>query len=255
LGNPKIGIITAAYRWKSFINDYLDSIEGQRYKNLCVYICDDGSKDGSVEEFLSKLKNVKTIAYRPYIHSGELKETTYYLIELDENHRQGFARNKAVFYAMNFGCDAIAIHDVDDFWYPNFVDRHVEEWQKDPELIGLVYSDYDIWDSRTNITTAEHKESFSWENLHRHCTSSSNCLISKAAWEKCGPYSENISPVEDYLLSLQISNFFVQKHIAERLWRYQLHGENCTIRELDRHRQMHPVMVNEYNEWRKKHSL
>lgn len=246
----KIAAITAAYKWKQFVPDYLESIRNQKCENLSVFVCDDASPDDSVDEFVGYLKGLKKFPSEkePNVYQGTFNEIPITVIQLKQNRRQGFARNTAIRFATH--ADAYFIHDVDDYHYPNSISRHVEEWERDKENIGLVYSDYDIFDTRDGISIREFKQSFSYDELHKHCTSSSNCLISKEAMRRCGPYVERLSPTEDYRLSLGISNYFVQIHIPEMLWRYQVHGANSTIIDLERHKQMHYELAKDYQQWR-----
>jgi len=55
MGEPLIGILMATYNGEQFINEQIDSILAQTYKNWVLIIHDDGSQDDTVKkEYVNK---------------------------------------------------------------------------------------------------------------------------------------------------------------------------------------------------------
>lgn len=233
---PKIAVITAAYNCSCFIKDAIDSVIAQNYPKECLrhYITDDCSTDNTV------LVAQDALAGSP-IES--------YILQMNKNSRQGAARNEAIKAAWDWA-DAFVILDADDIKYPDFTIDHVNAWTQEQNVLGVIYSDYDIVDEATGLTTYEYKFTYDQQRLMRECIVSSGALISKAVFARCGLYHEDTSPAEDYGLWLRASNFFMMKHIPKALWRYRVHGDNSTnAKNTERIQKAHQLMSHRYQEW------
>ena len=244
---PNVAYITAAYNASQFIMDCIKSVHDQSYDgNIHHYIIDDASTDDTVDIVLNNghFNKIEAFDYDLY-ESDRLT-----LIALRKNGRQGRARNFGIKHAWEWA-DCFVILDADDIKYPLFTSRHVEEWLRDPQKIGVVYSDYDIFDTNDNSIRIEYKFAYSYERLHQECIVSSGALVSKQAILQCGLYDEQASPAEDYGMWLRISNFFIMRHIPESLWQYKVHNNNSTnASNIKQIQQAHQIMANNYNLWR-----
>ncbi len=92
---PKVSIIVPVYNAKKFIKECLVNCMTQTLEDIEIIVVDDKSTDNTVEIVKAIMKEDSRIK----------------LIELDTNHRQGYARNIAVEQAKS---DYILFLDVDD---------------------------------------------------------------------------------------------------------------------------------------------
>jgi glycosyltransferase involved in cell wall biosynthesis len=250
----KIINCTAMYNGSQWIKQCLESVATQDYP--CeIWVCDDKSYDNSVEVALSLFDKTPIVHATQFgqLYQGTLKGRPYYLLCSPINERQGAARNKILKLAWD-RFDYVKITDCDDWLEPDCVSTLLDAI-KDDLSCGVSYSDYYIVDEKSNTTTLEYKQSFSWEELHKFCLVSSGALIKKEVFEKCGFYYEPSAPTEDYGLWLKASNYFVLKHVAKPLWYYRTHSEQSTVKDFKRHQQMHQLMASDYQEWRKNNKL
>ena len=93
---PSIDIIIPNYNKAKYLNECLDSVLKQTYKNWKIYLVDDFSNDNS-KEILNKFKNDPRISI------------TY----LESNHGPAFCRNLGIEKSSS---ELIAFLDSDDFW-------------------------------------------------------------------------------------------------------------------------------------------
>lgn len=92
---PCVSIIIPVYNAKKFIKECLVNCINQTLENIEIIVVDDKSTDNTVEIIKAVMREDKRIK----------------LIELEENHRQGYARNIAIEQAE---ADYILFLDVDD---------------------------------------------------------------------------------------------------------------------------------------------
>lgn len=113
-----VGVAVALYNGKKFIRCQLDCLRDQSQSPDKVVLCDDGSKDGTVE------------IVREYISEYGL-QARWELVENSQN--LGYARN---FYkAMNLcATDLIFLCDQDDLWEKDKIKRMTKLMEEHPEI-------------------------------------------------------------------------------------------------------------------------
>src|SRR4029079_673314 len=97
---PRISVIIPAYNSTDFIEEALDSVLSQKYRDHEIIVVNDGSPDTEVFE--------RTIRTR-------LEEITYIR---QPNLGAGVARNTGIKHARG---DLIAFLDSDDVWLPDYL--------------------------------------------------------------------------------------------------------------------------------------
>jgi len=102
--DPKVAIIIPVYNAKKFMKDCLKNCINQTFEDLEIIVVDDKSTDNTVEIVQSVMKEDDRIR----------------LIQLEENRRQGYARNVAVEQAK---ADYVMFLDVDDAYRDNCVEE------------------------------------------------------------------------------------------------------------------------------------
>lgn len=128
---PKVNILLATYNGEKYLKKQLDSLIAQTYKNIDIYIRDDGSTDRTVElirEYAALCPEGKRIIF----------------FETDGRN----LRCPGSFYEIARRCeqaDYYAFCDQDDIWYPDKVAWAVERLEQEKKSDLLVYytaSDY-----------------------------------------------------------------------------------------------------------------
>ena len=122
---PVVDVIIPTYNGLPFLEATVQSVLGQTYKNLELYVVDDGSTDhGATRRYITSVKD-KRLHY--------LKKT---------NGGQATARN---FGIKNSSSPLIAFLDADDIWYPEKLEKQVALMEKNSQ-VGLVYGHHYIID-------------------------------------------------------------------------------------------------------------
>ena len=118
---PKVNILLSTYNGEAFLEQQLDSLQAQTYKNIEIYIRDDGSTDNTIE------------IIKRY-------EDRY------ENFRISFGNNIGAtnsFFQLSVNCGAkdqlYAFCDQDDVWDSYKISRAVERIQNSPEPSMTLY--------------------------------------------------------------------------------------------------------------------
>ena len=95
--DKKVNVLLSAYNGEKYIREQIESILEQSYKNIEIYVRDDGSKDGT----LTILKE--------YEERG--------LIHLEAGKNVGFVKSFEWLIANGGEADYYAFSDQDDFWF------------------------------------------------------------------------------------------------------------------------------------------
>lgn len=106
---PKISVIVASYNYQDYIQETLESLAGQTYKNYEVIIVDDGSSDDSVEVIQKHVRKYDFM--KLYQHAGGENRG------LIETVRLGLEKSTG---------DYIAFCESDDYWTPNHLEEKVK---------------------------------------------------------------------------------------------------------------------------------
>lgn len=126
-----VSIITPSYNCSAFIDETIESILSQTYKNWELLITDDCSTDNSreiISEYCSRDPRIK-------------------LFNLEKNSGAGVARNNSIREAKGH---YIAFCDSDDRWYPEKLEKQLDFMRR--EKCTLSYTSYDVCDEAGQIT-------------------------------------------------------------------------------------------------------
>ena len=131
--NPKVAIIMSTYNGEKYLGQQLESILQQTYRNIDIFVRDDGSTDGTLAilyKYANKNKNI-------YIEQGG---------------NLGFAPSFLKALSGVKGYDYYAFCDQDDVWLDFKIQRAVEKLEKYPNDQPLLYgSSYDYYDMGLNF--------------------------------------------------------------------------------------------------------
>lgn len=246
---PHINIIIANYNYSEWICNAVQSAMNQTYPNISITIIDDYSTDDSWAK-IHKTYFQPNPHERVYPSEHDIKkvklgrangDVLLTAIRLNKNSGPSKARNVGFDNAPE-NTHAFVILDADDEMNPNKVDRMLVELISN-RYIGVVYADYDIFNTTTGLLLREYKKTFSVEHLLNECIVHSGAMILKEALlktkESTGYYDERIKGPEDYDLWLRIARHYMIIHIPESLSRVRVTGKNISA-------QSHPEFSDNY---------
>jgi len=218
----KFSIIIPLYNGAKFIEQTLNSVLAQTYKNYEIILINDGSPDNVsevVNGYFSKHPGVK------YVYLEQ------------KNKGLGGARNTAIQQSSG---EIIALLDQDDIWYPEKLEKVALAYEKMPH-VSIVSHGINIRNNGEIIRTDI--DGPSAENMHRALLFSGNLLSTPAVTFRrdvinvIGGFSEDINKyhlVEDYDLWLRMAlagyRFYF---LTDVLGEWTLHESNFT-KSMDR---------------------
>jgi len=263
-----IAIIIANYNHGKYVVSSIQSALNQTYKNVKVYITNDGSKDDSLSRIVENFNLVQTdseYTYNQYYHGryDVYKADRLTLIDI-ENSGASTARNLAIDLALkeDRSLFAVCILDADDECSPNKVSLMMEKMLSSDD-IGVVYADYIIERSGVfdRYLKVEYKKPYDREVLLAECIVHSGSLIKVEYLRKVqlntgefydkklhGPSSQGfIGCTEDYDLWLRLSNHCLMYHIPEPLTLVREDGQNQSLKMTGEIFQKNMEMINQRN--------
>ncbi|MEY8257774.1 glycosyltransferase family 2 protein [Erysipelotrichaceae bacterium 66-17] len=204
---PKISLIVAAYNTpKKYLQEMIDSIVSQTYKNweLCIA---DGSSTNEVNEYIEKRVRNEKIKY----------------IRLKENY--GISENMNAALKLVTG-DFIGFFDHDDLLTPNALYEVVNCLQD--KNIEMVYSDEDKYDTSTRKLTEPHfKPDFSIDLLRSVNYICHLLVVKKSLIDKIGAFDKTFDGAQDYDFTLRAVEVLKPNqiaHIPKILYHWRMHS-------------------------------
>lgn len=135
----RVNILLSSYNGADHIREQIDSILNQTYKNIRLYVRDDGSTDGTLEILKDYEKDGKLI--------------------LEEGKNVGFIKSFLWLVRHCDEADYYAYSDQDDMWYPDKIDMAVKMIEEnDDDMPILYFSNYDLCDNDLNVLSQKDKE-------------------------------------------------------------------------------------------------
>ena len=180
--NPLVDIIIPNYNKGIFIDECINSVIRQTYKNWVLYIIDDASNDDS-KKYLKKYENSKNI------------NITY----LKKNKGPYFCRNLAL---RKSTADYIAFLDSDDYWCENKLTEQINFMIKNN--FSFSFSDYFSFfnNDKSNLKSTNIRHKFNFENFINNSSINSSTMILKRSIIGSTKF-KNIKH-EDYLFKCEI---------------------------------------------------
>lgn len=163
--DKKVAVILSTYNGEKYIKDQIDSILNQTYKNIEIYVRDDGSKDGTIK-ILKEYEKQRKIKLYPRENVGFIK---------------------SFFECLSFcnNADYYAFCDQDDEWFENKIERAVNLLNdKNQDKPLLYFADYDFYNDNMHFIahSKSHKYGPSFRNAIVDCiTLGINTVINKNA--------------------------------------------------------------------------
>jgi glycosyltransferase involved in cell wall biosynthesis len=121
---PRVSVIVTCHNYRRFIVDALQSVAVQTYPSWDCVIVDDGSTDDSVtvvEKWLASTADARFRLIRNEANCGQIASIARALAASDS--------------------EFVALLDADDFWFPEFLQRHVAVHLNRSGAVSLTCSD------------------------------------------------------------------------------------------------------------------
>jgi glycosyltransferase involved in cell wall biosynthesis len=209
---PTVSVNLCCYNGEKYLEEALQSVLLQTYKDWELVVVNDGSTDSTERIIKSHMAAGKPIVYH-----------------YQENAGLGSARNKAL--QLSSG-RYIALIDQDDMWLPEKLEKQVRAFEVDRSL-GLVYSDtYFIDQDGKELGTAFKRspppagDPFVGLLTHRNFMPCLTVLVRREAAQDVRGFNEKLKYVEDYDLFLRIALKYKVSCIPEPLAKYRIHAGN-----------------------------
>lgn len=205
-----VSIITPTFNSIKYIQETVDSVINQTFKDWEWYIIDDKSTDGTIE----------------YLKNLESKDPRIHCIFKEENSGAGPSRNLGIEKAIG---KYIAFIDSDDIWEKNKLEIQLKKMEENNSFLS--HTAYRFIDSKGEFTNQYQEVSFSpinYKNLLRN--TEIGCSTGMYNQEKLGKiYMPDIRRKQDYGLWLSILKRGVNSlPIPYELVRYRVHANSAT---------------------------
>jgi len=206
---PLVSIIMNCYNGETYLQDSINSVLSQTYKNWELIFWDNKSRDKSAEIF----KSIKDERCK-YFYADE--HTTLYK-----------ARNLAIKKTKG---DFIAFIDTDDLWDDNKLTTQIDYFN-DPK-IGVVFSNYWILKKNINKRRLHTDKKILSGNIYNELIDNYNIGIlttvirKKFYLELEKKFDERFSIIGDYDLFMRLSKICLFQGIQKPLASHRLHGKN-----------------------------
>lgn len=207
-----LSAIIASYNHAPYLRDCIESVLNQTLRPDEVIVVDDGSTDGSREIIESFGVSVRAVF--------QANQGTYATL----NAAAGLARG-----------DWIAIQNSDDLWEHEKLERQRALAAAHPE-VGLVHTDLVCIDAEgAEFPRPPTVPDFAGPAvcemlpamLHTMPVIISSVIVSRAAWERCGPFDPRFRGGGDIDLCLRVSQAYPFGYVREPLVRVRKHRDNA----------------------------
>ncbi len=198
---PVISVVIPVYNRKELLEEALQSVEDQTWKDYECIVVDDGSDDGTCE-LMSRYPGIR-------------------YIRQDHTGMPGAPRNRGVTEA---GGEWIAFLDSDDLWLPRKLERQtavLDEMTAAGMSSPLIHT-REIWD-RGGRTVSQRKQKHARDgdlfadSLKKCIIGPSTVLIHRETFLETGGFNEELEIAEDYELWLRITDRYPVRYIDEPL--------------------------------------
>ncbi len=211
--NPKVTVLMSVFNGEKYLNEAIDSILGQTFKDFEFLIVNDGSTDKTAEILESS-------------NDPRIK-----IINNEKNIGISKSRNKGLKIAKG---KYIAVMDADDISLPLRLEKEVGFLEQNKN-IGLVGTNYLIINEEAKALysvkrIAEYKElklKLLEENQFAH-----GCIMfRKECIKQVGYYREEFMLALDYDFILRISEKFEVSNIQEFLYKWRININSVSVRK------------------------
>jgi len=214
---PAVSVNLCCYNSENFLNETIESVWAQSYKNWELVIINDGSTDSTekiVENFLRR--GCPIVYYR------------------QENRGLGYSRNEALKHSSG---RFVAFIDHDDVWFPTKLERQLPLFKD--ESVDLVYSNFfRVEGQKRQIGyKKEQPQGSVFRRFLRHYpVNIQTVMVRKAALEKLETgFDPCLQVSEEYDLFMRLLYRSKAAYLHEPLAQYRIHGQMSSLLRIDRY--------------------
>ncbi len=223
--NPKISIIIPSYNYETFIEEAINSVIGQTFKDFELIIVDDGSSDNSVEVIKKYVQQYENISL--FIHENNENKGLSETIQLGLQNAKG---------------EYIAFLECDDFWHEDYLKEKIAIFEDHPD-VGIVFNDVEALgdenrinllkdffnDCRTRCINKTYPSSLSYETLMLETISNFSSAMTKKSILQDLDFDTPIAPYLDWWLFSQITFLHSAYFINKKLTNLRLHTKSYIV--------------------------
>lgn len=212
--NPLVSVVMPAYNAEKYIQESIESVLQQTYKNFELIIINDGSKDHT-ERIIDSFTDDRII----YINNGI---------------------NRGVAYSLNCGLSKangkyIMRLDSDDIAYPYRMETQVKYFEEhsDVYVLGTGMRAFGDGIYEYDMIPACHQEQLKIDSLFFCPISHPSVMFRKELVDKGFIYDPEYERIEDYELWVRIMRKYSIRAIPDILVRYRIHEKQVTQEKSD----------------------
>ncbi|MBO8173074.1 MAG: glycosyltransferase [Bacillaceae bacterium] len=233
----RVSVIIPTYNRARFIEDAIQSVLNQTYKDYEIIVVDDGSTDDTKDRVIKFGDKVR------YIYQ--------------ENQGPSAARNTGIRYARG---EYIAFLDSDDRFLPDKLRKQMKYIRRHPTCRFLYSWFYKIKLKKHRTVKklikskkCKDREQLRYSLLTRQFTiRTSTVLVKKSCFKKVGMFNEDYLYSQDWDMWLRLASRYSAHCLKEPLVEYLSHGKNRSSRKVsDYHDEIIRNTMNLYG-WDKK---
>lgn len=194
MAKPKVAIITRTKDRARFLERAITSIASQTYKDYRHVILNDGGDatiiDAKIDSLPNEIKSKIVVKHRD--SSSGAPDTIF---------------NEAIAIVDS---DYVAIHDDDDTWHAQFLEKTVAELDKKPELGAVVVRADKVIETEelAVVKTMHFMADMKAVNLYRQCIDNQltpiATLLRRSAYEKVGKFDDSLPICGDWELGIRL---------------------------------------------------
>ncbi|HII3709403.1 TPA: glycosyltransferase family 2 protein [Pasteurella multocida] len=222
LNTPLVSVLICAYNVEKYIEECINAVINQTYKNLEIIVVNDGSSDST----LSKL------------HSLSEKDSRIKIINNSKNLGFISSLNIGIEYVSG---DYVARTDTDDITKPDWIEKILGCLEKEKHIIAMgsyiqvlseqgngsnlsnYYEDGQIWKNPT-----EHKDIFE-QMLFRNPIHNNSMVVRSSVFNQYGlRFDSSYKHTEDYKFWLDVSRLGYLANYPEPLVYYRFHSNQTS---------------------------
>lgn len=207
MSGPAVSVVIVTYNKEDTLSAAIDSVLRQTYQDFEVIVVDDGSTDDTPR---------KAAAYGARIR---------YIRK--ENGGTGSARNRGI--AESKG-NYVAFLDGDDLWLPRKLERQVEAFRREPQILAVQCGAYLV---DQNLKAFEvrhcHPRRDTLENFLRFRNLpgfSSAVMVRREAFDKVGGFGTDLVILSDWDMACRLARAGTLRSVPELLVLYRHYPKN-----------------------------
>jgi glycosyltransferase involved in cell wall biosynthesis len=211
---PTVSINLCCYNSERYLEETLQSIFAQTYKDWELIVINDGSVDTTEQIIQKHINDGRPIIYHYQSNAG-----------------LGASRNKAIELSKG---EFIAIIDHDDLWLPSKLEKQMALFTGRPQT-GLVYTEESVLYHYSEGTTKLIYNTYPYQRgnlllplVLTDFITCSSIMIRTEALNHVGLFNPVFNQAEEYDLILRIAAQFEMDYVEEPLVKYRLHSSNAS---------------------------